>query len=83
MASIITRETFEASVRAAFDAGIRQGADEAVAFEWGSRPNQSRDKEFADFMADWNDDSAPIRAVINMFESGELEAPQKASEEHG
>ena len=52
------------AIRAAFDAGCDQGSDEATAHEWGSSPQQSRDEAFADFMAEWNPDSAPIRALI-------------------
>lgn len=52
------------AIRAAFDAGCEQGNDEATAHEWGSSPQRERDDAFADFMAEWNPDSAPIRALI-------------------
>lgn len=52
------------AIRAAFDAGCDQGGDEATAHEHGSLPQQKRDEAFADFMAEWNPDSAPIRALI-------------------
>ena len=52
------------AIRAAFDAGCEQGGDEATAHEHGSLPQQKRDEAFADFMAEWNPDSAPIRALI-------------------
>ena len=53
------------AIRAAFEHGCAQGADEAVAFEWGSRPNQSRGDAFSDFMADWEDDSKPLRDLLS------------------
>ena len=53
-----------AAVRAAFDEGCEQGGDEATSYEWGTFPRQGRDEAFADFMAEWNPDSAPIRALI-------------------
>ncbi|WP_323008915.1 hypothetical protein [Paracoccus sp. (in: a-proteobacteria)] len=52
------------AIRAAFDAGCEQGSDEAKAYDWGSHMCQTRNQAFEDFMADWNPDSAPIRALL-------------------
>lgn len=52
------------AIRAAFDAGCDRGSTEATAYDWGSPLDQSRTQAFEDFMADWNPDSAPIRALL-------------------
>jgi hypothetical protein len=58
------RALIEAGARAAFDAGRDQGSEEATSFEWGSAPMQTADKAFADFMADWNSNSKPLREAL-------------------
>lgn len=59
------KATFLKALRDAFNAGRKQGSDEATAYEWGSRPEQSADKAFADFMESWNPDSTVLRELLD------------------
>lgn len=52
------------AARAAFEAGVKWGGDSATSYEWGCAPSQTKEDAWADFMAHWNADSAPLRALI-------------------
>ena len=61
----IRADALREAIWAAFIAGVSQGSDEATAYEWGTTPQQSRQQAFDDFMADWNEDSAYLRSLID------------------
>ena len=44
------RATFNKLLREAFDAGMRQGDDEATSYGWGARPYQSKEDAFTSFL---------------------------------
>lgn len=58
----MTRDQIKAALREAYEAGRRQGNDEATAWEWGTRPRESADEVFNDLFADWND--GPIKTLL-------------------
>jgi hypothetical protein len=58
----MTADQIKAALREAFDAGCEQGGDEATAYEWGSLPNQNREKAFSDLFEDWN--TGPIQDLL-------------------
>ena len=61
----IRADALREAIWAAFIAGVGQGSDEATAYEWGTAPQQSRQQAFDDFMADWNEDIAYLRALLD------------------
>ena len=51
-----------AALREAFDAGVKQGEDQATSYEWGQPPRQSADEAFRDFVEwGWRDRSVQGR----------------------
>lgn len=66
------KDIFLAALREAFEVGAEQGSDEATAFDWGSRPSQSRDEAFADILAEWNTIGLEnIRAALRALTGGD------------
>lgn len=62
---MIEKESLMKALRDVFDAGRAQGNEEAMAHEWGSRPQQTPDQAFSDFMAEWNTESAALREILD------------------
>ena len=61
---MMDKEALTRAVRAAFYAGREQGFHEKTALQSGYCPTQSADEALTDFMAEWNESSAPIRALL-------------------
>ena len=68
------------AIWSAFIAGCGQGSDEATSFEWGSTAQQTRQQAFDDFMAEWNKDSAPLRALISKGAAEPTEYERKVAQ---
>lgn len=62
------------ALRYVFDEGVKQGEDNATAWEWGSRPARSNQAAFNDALADWNPESEVLREAL-----AALSAPREPS----
>jgi len=59
----IEKTPFDNALRDLFRAGMAYGNAEATAYEWGASVSQRWESAFNDFMAEWEPESAPIRAL--------------------
>jgi len=59
----IEKSPLDNALRDLFRAGLSYGSAQATAYEWGSSPSQRWESAFNDFMAEWEPESAPIRAL--------------------